>query len=96
MLMHRYAVMPGRLGFAGMAGRMGRVGLQRRMFRYDGIPRDSPLLPVEGKSLLTNDGMTSRTTGKGNSIDYRSYCGECSHVELVSITTRATTHPSTN
>jgi len=36
------------MGMMGMAGRISRLGLQRRMFRYDGIPRNSPALPIEG------------------------------------------------
>ena len=45
--LRRCAVVPGRMG---MAGRISRVGLHRRMFRYDGIPRDSPAIPAEGVS----------------------------------------------
>ena len=51
MLLRRCVVMEtrmGMMGMMGMAGRISRLGLQRRMFRYDGIPRDSPALPMEG------------------------------------------------
>jgi hypothetical protein len=48
MLLRRCVVMETRMGMIGMAGRISRLGLQRRMFRYDGIPRDSPALPIEG------------------------------------------------
>jgi hypothetical protein len=48
MLLRRCVVMETRVRMMDMAGRISRLGLQRRMFRYDGIPRDSPALPIEG------------------------------------------------
>lgn len=41
-------------------------------------------------------GITSRTAWKGNVVDPRRCRWERSHLKLVSITTRRTTHPSTN
>jgi hypothetical protein len=68
-----------------MASRIVRVGLQKRFFRYDGIPARELLAP-EGWNLLISR-LKTRTIRIRNIIYYRCCRREYHRLELVSVQT---------